>query len=317
MQIVVLDGYTLNSGDLSWNPVTDLGDCTIYDRTKPEETISRIGTAEAVFTNKVVIDKQVIENCPNLKYIGVLATGYNVIDLEAAKEAGIIVTNIPAYSTDSVAQMVFALILNITNQVSLHAQKVSEGDWAKSIDFSFCLSPQVELAGKTMGIIGFGKIGRRVAELAHAFGMKVIFQNRSIKEDVPAHYKQCKLEDLLTKSDIISVNCPLTDENKGFINKNTLSMMKPSAILINTGRGPLINELDLADALNLGTIAAAGLDVLAQEPPQENNPLFKARNCYITPHIAWATKEARARLMQIAASNLEAFVKGTAENVVN
>ena len=316
MKIVVLDGYTLNPGDLHWDSITKLGDCKIYDFTRKEDVIKRIDDAEIIFTNKVVIDQEVVKACPKLKYIGVLATGYNVIDLKATNEAGIVVTNIPAYSTDSVAQMVFAHILNITHQLSLHASKVSEGDWAKSTDFSFCLSPQIELTGKTLGIIGFGRIGRRVAELGHAFGMKIIFQNRSVKRDVPEYFKQCSLDETLRQSDVLSINCPLTVENQGFINKDALSVMKPTAILINTGRGPLINEQDLADALNSGKIAAAGLDVLSEEPPQANNPLFKANNCFITPHIAWATKEARTRLMQLAASNLKAFLNGMPEHVI-
>ncbi len=317
MKIVVLDGYTMNPGDLSWDSINELGDCEIYERTKREDTIKRIGDAEIVFTNKVIIDQEVVAACTNLKYIGVLATGYNVVDLKATSQAGIVVTNIPAYSTDSVAQMVFAHILNINHQISLHANKVSDGDWASSADFSFCLSPQIELTGKTLGIIGLGKIGGRVAELAHAFGMNIIFQNRSVKKDIPESYQQCSLEEVLENSDVISINCPLTAENQGFINEQSLSVMKPTAILINTGRGPLINEQDLADALNSGQIAAAGLDVLSAEPPQANNPLFKVRNCFITPHIAWATKEARTRLMQIAASNLKAFMNGKPVNVVN
>ncbi len=317
MKIVVLDGFTLNPGDLSWDQLDELGELTVYDRTKKEETIDRIAQAEAIFTNKVIIDARVIKASPNLKYIGVLATGYNVVDLNAAKKAGIVVTNIPAYSTDSVAQMVFAHILNITQRVGLHANRVSDGDWSKSIDFSFSLSPQVELKGKTLGVIGFGKIGRKVAELGHAFGMNVIFQNRSVKKDVPEYFKQCSLKEVLENSDVLSINCPLTDENAGFINKLSLSLMKKTAILINTGRGPLINEQDLADALNSGKLAAAGLDVLSTEPPKQDNPLITAKNCFITPHIAWATKEARLRLMHIATSNLKAFQEGVPDNIVN
>lgn len=317
MKIVILDGFTLNPGDLSWDQLDELGELTVYGRTKKEETIDRIAQAEAVFTNKVIIDAEVIKASPNLKYIGVLATGYNVVDLNAAKEAGIVVTNIPAYSTDSVAQMVFAHILNITQRVGLHANRVSGGDWSKSIDFSFSLSPQVELKGKTLGVIGFGKIGRKVAELGYAFGMNVIFQNRSVKKDVPEYFKQCSLKEVLESSDVLSINCPLTDENAGFINKLSLSLMKKTAILINTGRGPLINEQDLAGALNSGKLAAAGLDVLSTEPPKQDNPLITAKNCFITPHIAWATKEARLRLMHIATSNLKAFQEGVPDNIVN
>ena len=317
MKIVVLDGYTLNPGDLDWKLLTGLGDCTIYDRTKSDQTIERIADAQAIFTNKVIINQQVISACPKLKYIGVLATGYNVVDLQATKDAGILVTNIPAYSTDSVAQMVFAQILHIAHRIDLHAKSVSNGEWTDCIDFSYTRTSQVELANKTLGIIGFGKIGRRVAELGTAFGMNIIFQNRSIKTDIPLEYKQCTLEDVLSQSDFVSINCPLTDANAGFINKDTLSFMKSSGVLINTGRGPLINEGDLADALNQGIIAAAGLDVLSSEPPMANNPLFKASNCFITPHVAWATKEARERLMHIASSNLKAFQDGTPANVVS
>lgn len=317
MKIVVLDGFTLNPGDLSWEAFHTLGECQIYDRTPAELRIERIGDADAVFTNKVVIDKSIFESCPSIKYIGVLATGYNVVDLQAASDAGVVVTNIPAYSTDSVAQMVFALLFTITNQVKWHSDAVRAGDWSRSVDFSFTLSPQMELSGKTLGIIGFGKIGQKVAAIGDALGMKIIFQNRSIKENVSPTYVQCQLEKLLAESDVISMNCPLTDTNKGFINKDTLKLMKPNAVLINTGRGPLINEQDLAGALNSGRIAAAGLDVLSTEPPLADNPLIQAKNCYITPHIAWATKEARQRLMDIAMSNLKAFLNNGKLHVIN
>lgn len=316
MKIVILDGYTLNPGDLSWEGIKNLGECTIYDRTPPEKTVERAGDAEAVFTNKVVFNHEVISQLPNLKFIGVLATGYNVVDLDAATKAGIVVTNIPAYSTASVAQMVFSHILHIVQNVSRHADSVKKGDWAKSIDFSYHLTPQTELAGKTIGIIGFGQIGQAVAKIALAFGMNVIFHNRSKKETNP-DIRQVDLNMLLAESDFISINCPLTDENAGFINKVAIGKMKTSAILINTGRGPLINETDLAEALNKGRIAGAGLDVLSTEPPSPNNPLLTAKNCYITPHIAWATTEARERLMQIATENLKSFLKGTPQNKVN
>ncbi len=317
MKIVVLDGFTLNPGDLSWDSLSALGELTVYDRTLPEQRLERIGDAVAIFTNKVVIDKEIIDASPKLKYIGVLATGYNVIDFDAANNAGIHVTNIPAYSTDSVAQLVFAHILNVANQVKLHADDVRRGGWSQSIDFSYCLAPQMELAGKTLGIVGFGKIGQRVAELALAFGMKVIFQNRSDKQGLFPQFEQVGLDELLSRADIISINCPLTDENREFINRQSISRMKKSAILINTGRGPLIHEPDLADALNNGQIAAACLDVLSQEPPRRDNPLFEAKNCYITPHIAWATIEARQRLMSIAVSNFEAYLTDKPQNVVN
>lgn len=316
MKIVILDGYTLNPGDLSWEGIKNLGECTIYDRTPPEKTVERAGDAEAVFTNKVVFNHEVISQLPNLKFIGVLATGYNVVDLDAATKAGIVVTNIPAYSTASVAQMVFSHILHIVQNVSMHADSVKKGDWAKSIDFSYHLTPQTELAGKTIGIIGFGQIGQAVAKIALAFGMNVIFHNRS-KKETKSDIRQVDLNMLLAESDFISINCPLTDENAGFINKAAIGKMKTSAILINTGRGPLINETDLAEALNKGRIAGAGLDVLSTEPPSPDNPLLTAKNCYITPHVAWATTEARERLMQIATENLKSFLKGTPQNKVN
>ncbi len=316
MKIVILDGYTLNPGDLSWEGIKNLGDCTFFDRTPPELTIERAADAEAVFTNKVLFPKEIIKQLPKLKYIGVLATGYNVVDIEAARAAGITVTNIPAYSTASVAQMVFSHVLNFAQNVSIHAQSVLDGEWANSIDFCYWETPQIELAGKTMGIIGFGQIGQAVAKIALAFGMKIIFSNRS-KKEVDFEAQQVELDTLLSTSDFISLNCPLTNDNKGFINKSTIEKMKPEVFLINTGRGPLINEQDLADALNKGRIAGAGLDVLSVEPATEDNPLLKAKNCHITPHIAWATFEARTRLMNIATENLKAFLDGNAQNVVS
>ncbi len=316
MKIVILDGHTLNPGDLSWDEIRKLGECTVYDRTPPEKILERASKAAAIFTNKVVIGRDIIKQLPDLKFIGVLATGYNVVDLQAAAEADILVANIPAYSTASVAQMVFSHILNIAQNVSKHAKSVKDGDWTNSIDFTYHLTPQTELAGKTLGIIGFGQIGQAVARVGLAFGMKILFQNRS-KKETNADFRQVDLDTLLVESDFISLNCPLTDENAGFINKSTIGKMKKSAILINTGRGALINEKDLADALNSGRIAGAGLDVLSTEPPKAENPLLAAKNCYITPHIAWATKEARQRLMQIAAQNLKAFINGTPQNIVN
>lgn len=316
MKIVILDGYALNPGDLSWDGIEHLGDCVIYDRTPASLTVERAENAEVVFTNKVILDKEIIEQLPKLKFIGVLATGFNVVDTDAAKSAGIVVCNIPAYSTQSVAQMVFSHILHFSQNISVHANSVSAGNWAKSDDFAYWLTPQTELAQKTLGIIGFGQIGQAVATIALAFGMKVIFNNRS-KKETKLDAKQVELDDLLTQSDFVSINCPLTDENKGFINKTSLAKMKSSAFLINTGRGPLINEQDLADALNAEQIAGAGLDVLAHEPACAENPLPKAKNCYITPHIAWATFEARQRLMQIAYNNLKSFVDGSPINVVN
>jgi glycerate dehydrogenase len=316
MKIVVLDGYVLNPGDLSWDGIKKLGDCTIYDRTAPELTIERAKEAEVAITNKVVFDKYIIKSLPKLKYIGVLATGYNVVDTVAAKNAGIVVTNIPAYSTASVAQMVFSHILNFAQNVSVHSASVSSGEWANSIDFAYWKTPQTELAGKTLGIIGFGQIGQAVAKIGLALGMKVIFNNRSPKQN-ELKATQVDLKTLLSESDFISINCPLTPENAGFINKETIEKMKPTAFLVNTGRGPLINEQDLANALNSGKIAGAGLDVLSVEPASKSNPLPFAKNCFITPHIAWATFEARTRLMNIATENLKAFIDGNPQNVVN
>lgn len=316
MEIVVLDGFALNPGDLSWEGLKDLGECKVYDRTKPADVLSRIKSAEVVITNKVVLDEQMIGQLPSLRYIGVTATGYNVVDVQAASRKGIVVTNIPAYSTDSVAQLVFSHILNVVNRVELHANSVKSGQWTTSPDFAYWKSPQMELAGKTLGIIGFGRIGRKVAQIGQALGMKVIFHNRSKVADAPVEVSQLTLEEVFAQSDVISLNCPLSDENSRFVNQQLLQTMKPSAILINTGRGGLVNEADLAAALNAGTIGAAGLDVLSTEPPQPDNPLLSANNCYITPHIAWATLEARQRLMNITVENLQCFISGNAQNVV-
>ena len=317
MNITVLDGYTLNPGDLSWEGLELLGNLKVYDRTPTGKTIERALDSDAVFTNKVVLNRETIKSLPKLRFIGVLATGYNVVDIEAAREAGIVVCNIPAYSTHSVAQMVFAHILNFTQRVALHAELVWAGNWSNHHDFCFWNSPQTELAGKTLGIIGFGRIGQQVAKIGDAFGMKIIFHNRSKKHGLPAQFTQVTLEEVFTESDFLSINCPLTSENSGFINASTLGLMKPSAFLVNTGRGPLVNEHDLADALNNGIIAGAGLDVLSIEPPAPDNPLFTTKNCFITPHIAWATFEARKRLMQIAADNLKSFIEDKPINVVS
>jgi len=317
MKIVVLDGYALNPGDLSWEALEKLGNLEIYDRTSAAQLIDRVQGATAIFTNKVILNREVINKLPELKYVGVMATGFNVVDLDAANRAGITVTNIPAYSTDSVAQLVFAFILNISNRLALHADHVREGAWTNSDDFSFTLSPQIELAGKTIGIVGFGKIGQKVAEIASAFGMKVIFQNRSLKENMPEAYRQVAMDELITTSDFISLNCPLTEENREFMNRDKFNKMKEGAVLINTGRGPLVHEQDLADALNSGKLAAAGLDVLSTEPPLKSNPLLTARNCFVTPHIAWATVEARTRLMKILAANFDAYLANKPQNVVN
>jgi len=316
MKIVILDGYTINPGDLNWNGIKDLGECLIYDYTPPETTVERSKKAEAILTSKVIFNKEVIEQLPALKYIGVLATGYNVIDTEVTKQAGITVTNIPAYSTESVAQMVFSHILHFVQNISVHSESVKRGDWAESIHFSYHLTPQIELAGKTLGIIGFGQIGEAVAKIGLAFGMKVIYNNRSKKRTSLKAF-QVDLDTLFMKSDFISINCPLTEDNKEFINSSAINKMKAGAFLINTGRGQLINERDLADALNEGRIAGAGLDVLSTEPPKSDNPLIHAKNCWITPHIAWATFEARQRLINIATENLKAFMDGNPVNVVS
>ncbi len=317
MQIVVLDGFTLNPGDLSWKSMESLGDLKVYDRTARSEIVDRAKNAKAIFTNKVLIDRAILEQLPQLTFIGVLATGFNVVDTVAAREAGITVTNIPAYSTPSVAQMVFAHILNFTNRVAHHAKEVAAGRWAGHTDFCFWDTPQTELAGKTLGIIGFGRIGQEVARVGEALGMQIVFHNRSQKTGLPSSWKQLHLDALLGVSDFVSINTPLTIDNQGFVNATLLAKMKSTAFIINTGRGPLINEADLAMALNSDQLAGAGLDVLSTEPPHPENPLLKAKNCFITPHIAWATLEARARLMDIAVNNLHQFTKGMPINVVN
>lgn len=316
MEIVILDGYALNPGDLSWNGLEKLGNCRLYERTKPSEIYERVKNAQVVITNKAVMDASLMDRLSELRYIGVTATGYNVVDVQAATAKGVVVTNIPAYSTDSVAQLVFAHLLNIVNRVELHAASVRAGEWANNPDFAYWKSPQVELAGKTLGIIGFGRIGRKVAMIGHALGMKVIFNNRSQVADAPSGMQQVSLKEAFAQSDVVSINCPLTPQNSEFVNSDLLKMMKPSAILINTGRGGLINEQDLASALNNGTIAAAGLDVLSVEPPLHDNPLLTAQNCFISPHMAWATNEARQRLMDITVENLRSFMAGTPRNVV-
>ena len=317
MKIAVLDGFCLNPGDLQWVAIEALGETVVYDRTSRDEVIERAKDADVVLTNKTIIKKETMQQLPKLKYIGVLATGYNVVDIEAAREQGIVVTNIPAYSTDSVVQNVFAHILNIANQVAHHSVAVKAGRWTSSRDFSFWDMSLMELSGKTMGLVGLGNIGMATAKVAHAFGMKVIAMTSKTKEELPDFITSVDKEVLMSTSDIISLHCPLNDETRNIINKQSLELMKPTAILINTGRGPLIDEQALADALNSGQLFAAGLDVLSSEPPKADNPLLDARNCYITPHIAWATFEARQRLMKIATDNLQAFAQGKLVNVVN
>ena len=310
MKIVVLDGYGLNPGDLSWKGMEALGELTVYDRTSPSELMERSEGAEALITNKTLITAENMEALPDLKYIGVLATGYNVVDIEAAKARGIVVTNIPAYSTSSVAQMVFAHILNITQRVGHYAEENSKGRWTNNADFCYWDTDLVELDGKKMGIVGFGNIGQATARIAQAFGMEVLLYTSKEQSALPQGMRKVALDELFAESDVISLHCPLTSDTKEMVNAERLKLMKPSAILVNTGRGPLVNEQDLADALNEGRIAAAGLDVLSVEPANADNPLLGAKNCFITPHIAWATKEARTRLMQIAVQNLKSYQEG-------
>ncbi|CAG5071501.1 Hydroxypyruvate reductase [Dyadobacter sp. CECT 9623] len=315
MKIVILDGYTLNPGDLDWAPIKMLGEVEIYDRSKPEEIVERAAGAEVVFVNKVVLSGAILDQLPGLKYIGVTATGFNNIDIEAAKKPGIIVTNVRAYSSASVAQQTFALLLSLVNRAEMHSQSVFAGEWAASADFCYWKSPLTELAGKTIGLIGLGDIGSQVAQIAIAFGMKVIAYRKHPK---PVEgIEMVSLDEIFKRSDVVSLHCPLTDGTKEIINKDNLAKMKSTAIVLNTGRGPLIHEADLAEALKNGVIAGAGLDVLSAEPPKGDNPLLSAPNCVITPHVAWATFEARKRLMQLAAENLSAFMKGNPINVVS
>lgn len=316
-RIVALDGYGLNPGDLSWEQIESLGEFTVYDRTAVDEIVERAAQADIVLTNKTPLNAATLDKLPRLRYIGVLATGYNIVDIEAAKERGIVVTNIPAYSTDSVAQMVFAHLLHIANDVAAYAQSVKAGDWANCKDFCYLKSPIFELAGKTIGIVGFGHIGSAVARIAHAFGMKVLAKTSKSREALPDYVSPVSWGTLLADSDVITLHCPLTDSTRNLINADSIARMKPTAIVINTGRGPLVNEHDLAEALNSGRIKAAGVDVLSQEPPRADNPLIAARHCYITPHIAWATFEARERLMQIAADNIRQYIDGHTVNQVN
>ena len=317
MKIVILDGYTLNPGDLSWDSLRELGDLKVYDRTPPGQVFERSEDADIILTNKTVLSGKMLKSCPNLKYVGVLATGYNVIDTETAGNLGIVITNVPAYSTSSVAQLTFALILELCHYVQKHSDSVMLGKWSDSIDFSYHDFELIELESKTLGIIGFGNIGKKVCDIGSAFGMKVIatdkFQSDQSHRD---NFTWAGLPELLMHSDFVSIHCPLTSETAGIININSLRLMKRTAFLINTSRGPIVAEKELADALDQGLIAGAGLDVLSVEPPPYENPLLKAKNCIITPHIAWATREARARLMDVAVQNIKAFLSGSAINVV-
>lgn len=320
MKIVVLDGFTLNPGDLSWDGIKQFGGLTVHDRTgfSPDIVIKTIGDADIVFTNKTPLPKSVLEKSPSVKYIGVLATGYNVVDSLAAKELGIIVTNIPTYGTSAVAQFTFALLLELCHHAGSHSEAVKNGDWTKSVDFCFWNFPLIELAGKNMGLIGFGRIGQATAKIAQALGMNVLafdsYQNPALVSDTCQYVS---LDELLANSDIISLHCPLSDSTKDIINKNTLSKMKDGVMIINTSRGPLVVEQDLCDALNSGKVAGAAVDVVSAEPIAASNPLLKAKNCIITPHIAWAPKESRTRLMKIAVENLAAYAAGKPVNIVN
>ncbi len=318
MKIVVLDGYTLNPGDLSWSGLEDLGEVTLYDRTPKGEIIQRIEDAEVVITNKTPLSEEVFTNCPKIKYVGVLATGYNVVDIEAAKSNGVVVTNIPTYGTTAVGQFVFALLLELCHHVGDHSSAVKSGDWGSSKDFCFWNYPLVELADKTFGILGFGRIGQNAAKVAQGFGMKVIAYDPTMEiGETVAGATTVSLDTLFVESDVISLHCPLFPETEGIINKDSISKMKDGVKIINTSRGPLIKECDLAEALNSGKVSGAAVDVLAVEPPKGLNTLMKAKNCIVTPHIAWAPKESRSRLMDIAVANLKDFLNGSPVNVVN
>lgn len=320
MKIVVLDGYTLNPGDLDWEGLKNLGEVTVYDRTSltdVKETIDRIGNAEAVLTNKTPLPEKVFQECPNIKYVGVLATGYNVVDIEAAKKNGIFVTNIPTYGTDAVGQFAIALLLEICHHIGHHSEAVHKGAWERNPDWCFWDYPLIELAGKTMGIIGFGRIGQATGRIAKALGMTVIANDEYPNDSGREIAEYVTRDELFEKSDVIAVHCPLFPSTEGIICKGNISKMKDGVIILNNSRGPLVVEQDLADALNSGKVYAAGLDVVSTEPVRNDNPLLKAKNCVITPHISWAPRESRLRLMNIAVDNLKAFVDGNAVNVVN
>ena len=318
MKIVILDGYTVNPGDLSWDGLKQFGELTVYDRTSKDQVLERIGDAEIVLENKINMSREVMDACPNLRYIGEIATGYNNVDIAAAKEKGIIVTNIPAYSTPSVAQLAFALLLEICHHTAHHNDLVHQGAWCTCPDTMFFdhTWPLIELSGKTLGIIGFGQIGQTVARIARAFGMKVIAHSRSVREEAKALADYVTLDELLAASDVISLHCPLFPETKGIICRESIAKMKDGVIILNTSRGPLINEADLADALRSGKVYAAGMDVVSEEPMRDDNPLLTAPNCFITPHMAWMPTEARARLIDIAVNNIRAWMDGDPVNNV-
>jgi glycerate dehydrogenase len=318
MKIVVLDGYTLNPGDLNWQGFEELGTLEVYDRTEPSLILKRAQDAALLLTNKTPLTAETLKQLTSLRYIGVLATGYNVVDVKAAKELGIPVANIPTYGTASVAQFAFALLLELCHNVRLHADAVRAGEWTSNKDWCFWKSPLIELAGKTIGIVGFGRIGREVGAIAHAMGMRILAHD-AVRTNPPNYdgFRWVSLEELLKESDVVSLHCPLFPETQGLINTERLALMKPTAFLLNNSRGPLIVDQDLADALNAGKIAGAAVDVLSVEPPPANNPLLTAKNCLVTPHISWATKEARARLMGLAVENAKAFLAGKPQNIVN
>ena len=317
MKIVVLDGFTLNPGDLNWDGLSALGDVTVYDRTPKEEIVSRIGNANAILTNKTPISEETLAACPSVKYIGVLATGYNVVDIVAAKERGIPVCNIPTYGTAAVGQFAIAMLLEICHHVAHHSDAVHAGRWSSNVDWCFWDYPLIELEGKTMGIIGFGRIGQRTGEIAKALGMRVIAFDAFQNDAGRAIGNYVDLDTLYKESDVISLHCPLFPETKGIINANSIAKMKDGVIILNNSRGPLIVEQDLANALNSGKVYAAGLDVVSEEPISQTNPLLTAKNCLITPHISWAPKESRDRLLNAAVKNLAHWVGGKATNVVN
>lgn len=317
MKIVVLDGQGVNPGDISWNRIEELGELNVYPRTAPEEVLQHVGNAEIALTNKTVFDADIIAQLKNTKYIGVLATGYNVVDTKAARERGIVVTNIPAYSTDSVAQMVFAHLLNVSNHVDHYAEETRNGVWSRCLDFCYWNTPLFELAGKTLGIVGLGHIGMKVAQIAQAFGMNVLAYTSKSPDQLPEWIRKTTLDGLLGASDVVSLHCPLTDTTRELMNSASIEKMRDGAILINTGRGPLVNEADVADALASGKLDAYCADVLSSEPPSASNPLIGVPNAFITPHVAWATLEARLRLMDIAVCNIKSFLAGSPTNVVN
>lgn len=317
MKIVILDGYTTNPGDLSWDELKEYGDLTVYPRTAPENIVERAKDAEIVLTNKVLLNAECLHQLPKLKYIGVLATGYNIVDVEQAARQDIVVTNIPAYSTDSVAQMTFALILNMTNRVAHYANKNRMGRWSNNQDFCYWDTSLHELSGKALGIVGLGHIGNKVAHLALDFGMDVFAYTSKNSADLPEGIRKTTLDGLFAVSDILTLHCPLTENTRDFINRDSLAKMKDGSILINTSRGPLVNEVDVAEALQSGKLLYYGADVMCQEPPAADNPLLLQKNAFITPHIAWATSEARMRLIEICVANVKAFTDGMAVNVVN